>query len=164
MDVANGTAPPTPLTFTYDADNRITNSGFTYDSTSGTSNGNLTSAVVNGKNYSYVYDSSNRLTAVKDGTGAIIASYTYDGDGQRLTKTVGTTTTTYHYFQGQLMYETLSTETNIIHSLYLRSANGALLRVRLYNGSGYNYNYYYYHYNAQGDVVAVTDSTGVVYR
>ncbi|MCO5388005.1 hypothetical protein [Desulfosporosinus sp.] len=37
------------------------------------------------KTQQYVYDAANRLTTVKEGTGAgtVIASYTYDGDGQR---------------------------------------------------------------------------------
>ena len=143
-------------TFTYDADNRITNSGFGYDN-----NGNLTSVAMYGTNYKYSYDSANRLTTVKDAGNNLIVSYTYDGDGNRLTKTVADgTKTNYHYFQGQLMYETAGTtpENTTVKAVYLRSADGTLLGVKL-NGS-----YYYYHYDGQGNVVAVTDSNGAVYR
>ncbi|WP_426381352.1 RHS repeat domain-containing protein [Desulfosporosinus sp. SYSU MS00001] len=141
-------------TFTYDADNRITNSGFSYDA-----NGNLTSAAMYGTNYQYSYDAENRLTTVKDSSGNVIASYTYDADGNRLSKTADGTTTLYHYFQGQLMYETVG---STITALYLRSSDGQLLGVRL-NQNGTN-NYYYYHYDAQGDVIAVTKADGSLYR
>ncbi|MDQ7095870.1 DNRLRE domain-containing protein [Desulfosporosinus sp. PR] len=141
-------------TFTYDADNRITNSGFSYDA-----NGNLTGVAMYGTNYQYGYDAENRLTTVKDAGGQVIASYTYDADGNRLSKTANGKTTLYHYFQGQLMYETVD---STITALYLRSSDGKLLGVRL-NQNGVN-NYYYYHYDAQGDVTAVTDANGAVYR
>jgi len=145
MSVPGGTN-----TFNYDADNRITNSGFSYDN-----NGNLTNVAMYGTTYQYNYDSANRLTTVKDASNNVIASYTYDGDGNRVTKTANGTTIAYHYFQGQLMYET---EGTTVKAVYLRSADGSLLGVKL-NGS-----YYYYHYDAQGNVEAVTDANGAVYR
>jgi RHS repeat-associated protein len=161
MDVANGTSAPNHMTFNYDADNRITNSGFSYDE-----NGNLTQAVIDGNTYKYGYDAADRLINVKDESDSMIASYTYDGNGNRLTKTVNGVVTTYHYFDGQLLYETLSTDPeNTIHALYIRSPQGALEAVSFNYviGSGDNA-YYYYHYNAHGDVIAVTDQSGNVYR
>ena len=128
MDVANGTSTPNHQTFTYDADNRITAVNGDSTAVSYDQNGNLTKVTLNGVTRYYTYDATNRLTAVGTSAGASdIASYTYDSTGNRLTKTVGTTTTTYHYFQGQLWYETLNTDApNVIHALYLRSPNGTV--------------------------------------
>lgn len=166
MAVPNGTTTTTN-TFQYDGANRITAINSDSTAVSYDSNGNLTKLTVNGKTYQYVFDNSNRLTTVKDGTGAVIASYTYDQDGKRLTKTVGTTITTYHYFQGELMYETLNTDpSNVIHALYVRSPKGSLQAVALnYTVGGTNTsNLYYYHYNVHGDVIGVTDYNGNLFR
>jgi RHS repeat-associated protein len=67
-------------TFAYDANDRLTTE--TYDA-----NGNVKGA--GGSSYSY--DFENRLSNVNDGS----ASYIYDGDGNRVAKTVGGVTTTY---------------------------------------------------------------------
>jgi YD repeat-containing protein len=63
---------------------------------------------------------ANRLTTVKDGASAVIATYTYDGDGQRLAKTASGVSITYHYFGGQLMYETSSQYPEKITARYTR--------------------------------------------
>lgn len=105
---------------------------------------------------------ANRLTTVKDGASAVIATYTYDGDGQRLAKTASGVTITYHYFGGQLMYETSSQYPEKITARYTRTPEGKLLTINFYRVAGNSD--YYYHYNAHGDVVALTDSTGTVYR
>ena len=87
-------------TFAFDHKSNITSDGvnaYTYDtndkmltSPSGTytydANGNLTSV----SNKQYGYDLFNRLTSFSDGTTT--ASYTYNGDGQRTSKTVNGTT------------------------------------------------------------------------
>lgn len=151
-------------TFAYDGDNKISSLNGSASNVSYDANGNLTKLTVNGKTQQYVYDEANRLTSVKNGAGTVIASYTYDGDGQRLTKTVGSETITYHYFNGQLMYETTNQYANKITARYTRTPEGKLLSIYIYRPVGDYYNYYYYHYNAHGDVVAVTDSNGAVYR
>ncbi|MBC2724335.1 RHS repeat protein [Desulfosporosinus sp.] len=78
-------------TFVYDRNNKISAINGSAGNVSYDANGNLTKLTVNGKTQQYVYDAANRLTTVKEGAGAgtVIARYTYDGDGQRLTKTVG---------------------------------------------------------------------------
>lgn len=161
MDVPNGQGEQTN-TFAYDGDNKISTINGSASNVSYDANGNLTKLTVNGKTQQYVYDAANRLITVKDGAGAVIASYTYDGDGQRLTKTVGTETITYHYFGGQLMYETSNKLSGQISTRYTRTPEGKLLSVSIYSTTGNKD--YYYHYNAHGDVVAVTDSTGALYR
>jgi RHS repeat-associated protein len=68
---------------------------FTYDP-----NGNLTGD----GSKTYEWDAANRLTAVKQG-GSTLASFTYDGNGRRATKTASGTTTTYVYDGAQFLEE-----------------------------------------------------------
>jgi RHS repeat-associated protein len=57
-------------------------------------NGNQTSRRVSGTTYTLIYDAESRLVQVKLGK-TIQATYTYDGDGNRVKTVVGSTTTTY---------------------------------------------------------------------
>ena len=61
-------------------------------------NGNMTSKFVNGSAILMTYDTENHLTAV---SGATSATFVYDGDGNRVKATVGSTTTAYlgNYFE-----------------------------------------------------------------
>jgi RHS repeat-associated protein len=69
--------------------NQITSSGYAYDPA-----GNLKQD----SNFKYTYDAWNRLVAVhKAYDDSLVAVYTYDGQGRRITKTVGDTTTHYYY-------------------------------------------------------------------
>jgi RHS repeat-associated protein len=68
---------------------------FTYDP-----NGNLTGDGVK----TYEWDAANRLVAVKQG-GNTLASFTYDGNGRRATKTAGGATLTYVYDGAQFLEE-----------------------------------------------------------
>ncbi len=70
----------TSLTFNA-ANNRITTSGFSYDSS-----GNTT-ADPSGK--TFVYDAENKQTSVANG-GMTLGTYFYDGDGKRVKKTAST--------------------------------------------------------------------------
>jgi|GEM_PF-1892942 len=56
------------------------------------SNGNPTSQVVADPDYLWIYDAENRLTGV---SGAAAATFVYDGDGNRVKATFGSTTTIY---------------------------------------------------------------------
>ncbi|MCG1024487.1 MULTISPECIES: hypothetical protein [Dehalobacter] len=102
---------------------------------------------------------------VKDGSNQTIATYTYDSQGQRLTKTTGGSTITYHYGNGSVLYETKSGDAdNILHALYINSPGGEPLAVSMnYNITNPGSNaWYYYHYNVHGDVVAVTSADGSI--
>ena len=55
-------------------------------------NGNMTTRVIGGSTYNLSYDTENHLTGV---SGATTASFTYDGDGNRVKGTVGGTSTVY---------------------------------------------------------------------
>jgi RHS repeat-associated protein len=69
--------------------------GFGYDA-----NGNLSSDGTK----TYEWDAENRLTAVKQ-AGSTLASFTYDGQGRRASKTSGGVTTTYIYEGSQFLEE-----------------------------------------------------------
>jgi RHS repeat-associated protein len=69
-------------------------------------NGNLTGDGTK----TYEWDAENQLTAVKQG-GNTLASFTYDGNGRRATKTAGGVTTTYVYYGAQFLEERPSTGT-----------------------------------------------------
>ena len=78
------------------------------------------------------------------------ASYTYDMNGLRTTKTVGGTTTNYFYNNTVLMGLTTGTT----YLLFSYDASGLVQAVN-YNGT-----YYYYLRNGQGDIVKLIDGSG----
>jgi RHS repeat-associated protein len=80
LNRTSSVAPVPSQTSTYDANDRLTSDN--YDN-----NGNTTSA----NNNSYAYDFENHLTSLNGGS----AGYVYDGDGNRVAKTVGGITTNY---------------------------------------------------------------------
>jgi RHS repeat-associated protein len=75
---------------------------YTYDG-----NGNTSAEGTN----SYAWDAENRLTSI---SGAVNATYTYDYQGRRTSKTVGGVTTTYLYDGLNLIAETTSTTTHSV--------------------------------------------------
>jgi YD repeat-containing protein len=66
-----------------------TSAGSTYEYDA---NGNLTRRVVGGQTCTLAYDAENRLVGV---SGAVTATFVYDGDGQRVLATIGGVTTAY---------------------------------------------------------------------
>ena len=78
------------------------------------------------------------------------ATYTYDMNGLRTTKTVGGTTTNYFYNNTVLMGLTTGTT----YLLFSYDAAGLVQAVN-YNGT-----YYYYLRNGQGDIVKIIDGSG----
>ena len=88
-------------------------------------------------------------TAEKGGT---TLSYTYDSEGIRTSKTVGSTTTKYLLNGTQILAQTTNGKT--LCFFYDQQGN----RVGMADGSN---KFYYYIYNLQGDVIALADaSTG----
>jgi len=71
--------------------NRVTTSGFTYDSS-----GNLT----NIGNQAYAFDAENKISKVDN-----VSAYVYDGEGQRVRKLVGENTRFVYGIGGQLVAE-----------------------------------------------------------
>ena len=84
--------------------------------------------------------------------GDMFISYEYNADGQRISKTVEDVTTEFFYAGDILAGQ--KTGDNILMWIY--DNNGA------YIGFTYNGVEYYYVYNLQGDVEAITDSTGAI--
>ena len=136
-------------TYSYDANNRMLSSP---DSNSYSySDGGLLNS---DGTYTYVYDGFNRLVQVKDyTTNDVIASYTYNGDGQRITKTVDGVTTTYVWNGDNIVYETTgTTEQKYYYGTILYAMEDT---------SG---NVYYYGKNIHGDVVELYDEDGEYVR
>jgi RHS repeat-associated protein len=118
-------------TSTFDANDRLNSD--TYDN-----NGNTTVANSNG----YAYDFENRLTSLNNGA----AVFTYDGDGNRVSKTVGGTTTNYlvdtnnhtGYAQGseELQAGAVTKQFTFGHDLISQRIIGGPLSFYSYDGHG----------------------------
>ena len=64
---------------------------------------------------SFVYDNLQRLSSATGSYGTY--GYTYDQDGNRLTQTLGTTTTTYGYGTGNDLLQTLSVNGTVTQTI-----------------------------------------------
>lgn len=143
--VTEGTA--TVKSFTYNAANRITNTGFSHDEA-----GNMTSDGVK----DYVYDSENRLKEVKrTSDGQTIASYDYDVFGRRIKTTDASGTATYFHYDGTNVIAE-SDGKGTITSRYVYDDRGQLIST-IRGGE-----VYYYQFNGHGDVVSLTDDQGQI--
>ena len=82
------------------------------------------------------------------------ASYTYDEQGVRSSKTVNGVTTTFHYNGSLLMAQVQGSGSSQVKQLYSYDANGDVISVN-YNGTEY-----YYLRNGQTDIVGLMDGSG----
>jgi RHS repeat-associated protein len=130
------------------SDNRL--SGYSHDA-----NGN----VLQDDNFTYEYDSENRLTRVLSGAN-VIAEYKYDGDGRRISKTVEGVTTYYAYGPGlNVLTEFNSQGVPKFDYIYAGSRNVA--RVNL-DANGTPESKTFYHTDHLGSNIAMTDATSTV--
>jgi len=143
------TGVPSTSNTTFDQNDRLSSDG--YDS-----NGNT---VVSGSN-GYVYDFENRLVKVNAGTPNEI-SITYDGDGNRVAKTVGGVTTRY-----LVDTSNLTDYAQVVEEL----VNGSVTRQYTYGNnlinqrqviSG-NWQTSFFQYDGHGSTRALTDMNGAV--
>ncbi|MCK4788902.1 MAG: RHS repeat protein, partial [Desulfobacteraceae bacterium] len=119
---------------------------FTYDA-----NGNTTA--IGSK--TLISNHNNRLIRVEEGESTV-AEYTYNGLGQRVTKTVDGTTTVFHYdLNGKLLAEGLADGTITAEYLYMGKIRIAMVDVS--SGS-----MYYYLNDRLGTPQLMTDDTGTV--
>ncbi len=136
------------------AESRTVNADNEYTMVDGTActhdaNGNLTSDGAK----AYFYDWANRLVRVEE-NGEIRAEYTYDGVNRRVTKTAGTTVTTFIYDETDVIEE--YTDGTFTRSfVYSNRVDEPIL---LETGS----RLYYYIADRQGSVWGLADDTGTL--
>ncbi|WP_165442670.1 RHS repeat domain-containing protein [Kurthia gibsonii] len=142
------------VTFTYNDANQIATkneTAYTYDA-----DGNL----LQDENYKYTYNQQQRLTKVTTLDDQTIASYTYDENGLRLTKTVGDTTHEYFYNDEVLDMEVVKVN-NTVTEYRSYEWNGYTplgMMVKAKNGSGtFETNTYQFITNHRGDVLSIRD-------
>ena len=113
----------------------------------------------------YVYDALNRLVAVKSPAGTVVAAYTYDAQGRRVTETESGTTTALYYSknwqvlktrQGGVAVQQYTWSPFYVDGLVARDdhtpgESGTTLDRRLYAEQDADYN-----------VTSLTDATGTV--
>ena len=105
----------------------------------------------------YVYDLDNRLVEVKDITNATtLATYDYDFYGRRISKTIGSETTTYVYDGVHVIAEYVD---GVLAKKYVYGA-GIDRPVAMINVAGTAESCYYYHTDALGSVVALSNDSG----
>ena len=140
------TVGSTVTNYTYDDANELTavnGQAYTYEA-----NGNLTS---NGSK-TFVYNEVNQLIQVKTSGGTVLASYTYDDQGRRISATNYGSTNYYHYSGDKVIYSTDSN--NSVVATYIYDAQGNPVTMT-YGGV-----IYYYHVDGHGSVTALTDGSG----
>ncbi|MGG6447376.1 DNRLRE domain-containing protein [Pseudobacillus badius] len=134
-------------TYAYNANNQLTavnGQPYTYDKSGNRKQDNR---------FIYEYNVFNELTKIKDLSGKVIATYTYDEQGRRTSKTVNGNTTYYHYNQGiNVLFETDSKGTVTVEYSYDQSGFPLTM-----TKDGQTY---YYVLNGHKDVVALTDASG----
>jgi RHS repeat-associated protein len=119
--------------------------GYTYDQ-----RGNLTKVVSTAGIATYSWTPDDRLSQVAL-PGKPIVGFTYDANGLRRTKTIGSTTTTYAYEQGNLVSETTP---GVGTTSYTYNESGAPLTITVPSGATYTY-----HYTESGNVAELTDTS-----
>jgi RHS repeat-associated protein len=117
--------------------------------------GNLTSAVINGSNQNYTYDSENRLIMAVN--GGVTTSYEYDGLGRRVSKNVGGTVTKY-LLDGVEEIAELSSG----NALQRRYVMGPSVDDRVLRREEPSGNKTYYHVNHQGTTLATSVASGAL--
>lgn len=142
-----------PTAYTYNADNELTK--FSDKNLSYSSSGSLTSKTTTDSTQTYSYDQEERVTSITPSSGSTL-KYGYDGLGNRLYKTVGTTTTRFvNDIYGSL--PNVIAETNSLNSIQKYYLYGEDMISQ--GGSSSNSRQYFLP-DAQGNVRFVTDSNG----
>ncbi len=142
-------SPSGQTTYGYDANNRLTQTGsatYSYDN-----NGNLTS-ITGGT--SFTYDAHNRMSQANL-PGGLVVQYTYNGDGLKIRRIEGATTTRYYHDGIRPLYEAKADGSR--NADLERDLFGNLLARQDASGTRY-----YYHHDGLGSMVGLTDASGQV--
>lgn len=152
------------VTYAYDANNRLLTEtetvegdaeftgtkAYTYDD-AGNLIGKTTGGDYGAKAESYVYDALGRMTEYKVG-GETVATYGYNGNGERVSKTVGESLSKFYLENGNVINEGNGTAINVTNYF---GATGIFKRT-----SGDSESILYK--NGHGDVVRKTSGTSVI--
>lgn len=112
--------------------------------------GNLTQD----ENYVYTYNPAQQLTKVQTLTGKVVATYSYDENGLRLTKTVGDTTHEYFYNNEVLNMEVVNTNGKTQYRYYEWNGYTPLGMIVKEDGEEKAYQFITNH---RGDVLSIHD-------
>ncbi|MDQ0414363.1 DNRLRE domain-containing protein [Mesobacillus stamsii] len=132
--------------YSYNDNNQLTQfdgQSYSYDP-----NGNRTQD----SQYKYIYNKLGELVEIQTLNGQTIATYAYNEDSRRTSKTVNGQTTYYHYDEEQVLFET--DESGTITAEYSYDDFGRPLTMTKEGET------YYYILNEHKDVIALTDALG----
>ncbi len=102
---------------------------------------------------SFTWQNGRQLATVSQ-NGTSLASYAYNADGLRTSKTVNGVTTDYYWSNGNLQAQKTGEE----YLLFLYDENDKAYGFIVKDGTSETT--YYYEFNVQGDIIGIIDSTG----
>jgi RHS repeat-associated protein len=121
-------------------------------------NGNTTQRNDNGSVQNFLYNEDDRLTEVKDGNGAVVATYYYDPFGRRLWKEVGGTRTYFMYADEGLVAEMDGTGSETKSYGYAPNSTWTTNPLFMKQGT----EYYFYHNDHLGTPQKMTAVNGSI--
>ena len=108
----------------------------------------------NGSAYTFSWNNGRQLASGTKGSTSF--AYTYNSDGLRTRKVVGSKTYDYYWFDSQLAMMAITSGSGVMTLKFYYDANGMPI-IFDYNGTQY-----YYITNLQGDVVGLANEHGIV--
>jgi RHS repeat-associated protein len=154
--VGNRLTSATANNWTYNSNNELQSYNgvaFQYDQ-----NGNTTQKNDNGTIQNFLYNEDDRLTEVKDGSGAVVATYYYDPFGRRLWKEIGGARTNFMYADEGLIAEFDGTGSEAKSYGYAPNSTWTTNPLFMKQGT----QYYFYHNDHLGTPQKMTSVTGAI--
>lgn len=157
--MANRLSSASTASWTYDNNNQLTAAGtitYTFDANGNTTNQTDSANAANTRNY--VYDIDNRLIEVRNSSNTLIAAYSYDPFGRRLSKDVGASKTYYFYNAEGLIAE--ADATGVLTKSYGYAPNSTFSTNPLWMKTGAAY--YTYQNDHLGTPMKLLNQSGAV--